>query len=124
MKGLQKSHECGGETMINRLSAILCGLVVIAMMSFVTARAAEAAVPAALCIGNWVNAPCLAAPVKATPAAPRVVPRVVAPRREVHRSKRIARQRVALQKPVRIRVAARTASVCTGNWVNAACATP
>jgi hypothetical protein len=59
--------------------------------------------------------------------APRVASRVVAPRREVHRSKRVARQKIARQKLVPqkvVRVALRTAKVCIGNWVNAACAAP
>jgi hypothetical protein len=72
---------------------------------------------------------------------------VVAPRREVHRSKRVSRQKIVQQKVARqklvqqkvdqqkvvpqkvvqqklVRVAVRTAKVCTGNWVNAACAAP
>jgi hypothetical protein len=118
--------------MFNRLSAVLCGLVIAGMMVLVAAQPARAAVPAGLCIGNWVNAPCVVAEVKLTPAAPRPVQRTVAPRREVHRSKRVARQKVAQQKVAQqkvveqrpVRVAVRTAKVCTGNWVNAACAAP
>jgi hypothetical protein len=119
--------------MINRLSAVLCGLVIAGIMVLATAQSAEAAVPASLCMGNWVNAPCVVAEVKLAPAAPRLVPRaVVAPRREVHRSKRVAQQKAAQQKITQqkvaqqklVRVAARTAKVCTGNWVNAACAAP
>jgi hypothetical protein len=121
--------------MINRLSAILCGLVIMGMMLF--AQSSEAAAPAAQCVGNWVNAPCVVAEETLAPAEPRLVPQAVAPRREVHRSKRAAQrklvnqkaahrkvvqQKVAQQKPVR--VAMRTAKVCTGNWVNAACASP
>jgi len=117
--------------MINRLSAVLCGLVIAGFMVLATGQSAKAAVPASLCIGNWVNAPCMVAAVKLAPAAPRLAQRVVVPRREVHRSKRIARQKVAQkvasqkivqQKPVR--VAVRIAKICTGNWVNAACAAP
>jgi hypothetical protein len=51
----------------------------------------------------------------------------VAPRRETQRSKRAARQKIAQQKVVQqksVRVAIRIAKVCTGNWVNAACAAP
>jgi cell envelope opacity-associated protein A len=118
--------------MINRLSAVLCGLVIAGIMVLATAQSAKAAVPASLCMGNWVNAPCVVAEVKLAPAAPRLVPRVVAPRREVHRSKRVAQQKIAQQKVAQqkiaqqkpVRVAARTAKVCTGNWVNAACAAP
>jgi hypothetical protein len=72
------------------------------------------------------------AEVKLTPAVPRRVSRVIATRREVHRSKRVARQnipqqKIAQQKLVQqklVRVAVRTAKVCTGNWVNSACAAP
>jgi hypothetical protein len=67
------------------------------------------------------------AEVKLAPAAPRLVQRTVAPRREVHRSKRVARQKVAFQKLARQKPArelVRIARVCTGNWVNAACAAP
>jgi cell envelope opacity-associated protein A len=118
--------------MFDRLSAVLCGLVVAGMMIIATAQSAKAAVPASLCMGNWVNAPCVVAEVKLAPAQPRLVPRVVSPRREVHRSKRAARQKVVQQKVVQqkvaqqkpVRVAVRTAKVCTGNWVNAACAAP
>ena len=95
-------------------------------MVLATAQSAKAAVPASVC-RNWVNAPCVVADVKLAPAAPRLVPRVVAPRREVHRSKRVARQKIAQQKVAQqklVRVAVRTAKVCTGNWVNAACAAP
>jgi hypothetical protein len=57
---------------------------------------------------------------------------MVVPRRETQRSKRAARQKVAQQKVVQqkvvqqkwVRVAVRIAKVCTGNWVNAACAAP
>jgi hypothetical protein len=101
-------------------------------MVLATAQSAKAAVPAGLCMGNWVNAPCVVAEMKLAPAAPRVVPRVVAPRREVHRSKRVVQQKIVQQKVGQqkiaqqklVRVAARTAKVCTGNWVNAACAAP
>jgi hypothetical protein len=67
------------------------------------------------------------AEVKLTPAVPRLVSRLIATRRELHRSKRVARQKIAQQKVVQqklVRVAVRTAKVCTGNWVNAACAAP
>ncbi len=64
------------------------------VMVLATAQSAKAAVPANVC-RNWVNAPCVIADVKLAPAAPRLVPRVVAPRREVHRSKRAARQKIA-----------------------------
>ena len=113
--------------MCNRLSAVLCGLVIAGVMVFVAAQPARAAVPASLCIGNWVNAPCVVAEVKLAPAAPRLVQRTVAPRREVHRSKRVARQKVAFRKLARQKPArelVRIARVCTGNWVNAACAAP
>jgi hypothetical protein len=84
-------------------------------------------VPASVCKRNWVNAPCVVAEVKLVPATPRLVSRVVAPRREVHRSKRVAPQKIAQQKVVQqklVRVAVRSAKVCTGNWVNATCAAP
>jgi hypothetical protein len=104
------------------------------------AQSAKTADPASGCKRNWVDAPCMIAEV--TPATPRLVPRVVAPRREVHRNKRVARQKIARQKIARqeiarqrvaqqqvaeqkvVRVAVRIAKVCTGNWVNAACAAP
>jgi ribosomal protein L15E len=60
-------------------------------------------------------------------SAKAAVPRVVAPRREVHRSQRVARQKIAQQKGVQQklpRIAFSPAKVCTGNWVNAACAVP
>jgi hypothetical protein len=64
----------------------------------------------------------------ATPlSAKAAVPRAVAPRREVHRSQRVARQKIAQQKGVQQklpRIAFSPAKVCTGNWVNAACAVP
>jgi len=126
--------------MFNRLSAVLCGLVIMGMLVFV--QSSEAAAPAGQCVGNWVNAPCVVAEEKLAPAEPRLVPQAVAPRRDVHGSKRVAqrklahqkvahrkvahqkvaRQKFAQQKPVR--VAMRTAKICTGNWVNAACAAP
>jgi hypothetical protein len=80
--------------------------------------------------------------LRADGAAPRLSARVVLPRREMNRSKRVARQKIARQKVVQqkvvqqkvvqqkvvqqkvVRVALRTAKVCTGNWVNAACAAP
>jgi hypothetical protein len=118
--------------MIDRLSAVLCGLVIAGIMILGTAQSARAAVPASLCLGNWVNAPCVVAEVKLSPAAPRLLPRVVAPRRELRRNKRVAQQKVAQQRVAQqkvvqqkpLRVAVRTAKVCTGNWVNAACAAP
>jgi hypothetical protein len=67
------------------------------------------------------------ADVNLGPAAPRLVARVVPARRDVHRSKRVSRQKIAQPKVVQqtlARVAVRTAKVCTGNWVNAACAAP
>jgi hypothetical protein len=69
----------------------------------------------------------LATAQSANAAVPASVPRVVPPSREVHRSKRVTRQKIAQQKVVPqkfVRVAIRTAKVCTGNWVNAACAAP
>jgi hypothetical protein len=110
--------------MTNRLSAVLRGLVIAGAMVLATAQSAQAAAPAKLCTGNWVNAPCLVAEVKLAPAAPRMVSQTVAPRREMLRHKRdvLRHKRVARQKLVRI--AARTAKLCTGNWVNAACAAP
>ena len=110
------------------------------IIALADAQSAKAAVPASLCKKNWVNAPCMIA--EAVSAAPRLVPRMVAPRREVHRNKRVARQEIARQKIARqeiaqqrvaqrlvaeqkvVRVAVRIAKVCTGNWVNAACAAP
>jgi hypothetical protein len=114
------------------------------------AQSANTAIPAGVCKRNWANAPCMIAEV--APAAPRLVPRAAAPRREVHRNEHVARQKTARQKIARqkiarqkiarqkvtrhrvaqqqvveqkvVRVAARTAEVCTGNWVNAACAAP
>jgi hypothetical protein len=112
--------------MIDRLSAVLYGLVIAGAVVLATAQSAEAAAPAKWCTGNWVNAPCLVAAMKLAPAAPRMVSRTVmprmvsravAPRREVLRHKRVARQKL-------VRIAARTAKSCTGNWVNAACAAP
>jgi hypothetical protein len=52
---------------------------------------------------------------------------MIAPRRETQRSKRAGRQKIAQQKVAQqklVRVAVRIATVCTGNWVNAACAAP
>ena len=115
------------------------------IIALAAAQSAKTAVPASVCHKNWVNTPCMIA--EAVPAAPRLVPRVVAPRREVHRNKRVARQEIARQKIARqeiarqeiaqqrvaqqqvaeqkvVRVAVRIAKVCTGNWVNAACAAP
>jgi hypothetical protein len=88
------------------------------------------------------------AEVKSAPAAPRLVARVIMR----HSSKQVARQKMARQKVARqkmarqkvaqhkiarqkgppqkviqpklVRVAVNTATVCTGNWVNAACAAP
>ena len=107
------------------------------IMALTAAQSAKTAVPASGCKRNWVNAPCVVGDVKSASTAPRIVPRVVAPRREVQRSKRVSRQKVAQQKVVQqkvvqqkviqqklVRVAVRTAKVCTGNWVNAACAAP
>jgi hypothetical protein len=56
----------------------------------------------------------------------------LAARCDMRGSKRPARQKFALQKiaPQKVvqeksaRVALKTATVCTGNWVNAACAAP
>src|SRR6185503_7517946 len=110
------------------------------IIALTAAQSAKTAVPASVCHKNWVNTPCMIA--EAVPAAPRLVPRVFAPRREVHRNKRVARQEIARQKIARqkiaqqrvaqqqvaeqkvVRVAVRIAKVCTGNWVNAACAAP
>jgi hypothetical protein len=112
------------------------------IMALTAAQSAKTAVPASGCKRNWVNAPCVVGDVKSASTAPRIVPRVVAPRREVQRSKRVSRQKVVLQQVVLqkvvqqkvvqqkvvqqklVRVAVRTAKVCTGNWVNAACAAP
>jgi hypothetical protein len=106
-----------------------------AIVALAAAQSAKPAVPASVCKRNWANAPCTIAEV--VPAAPRLVPRVAAPRREVHRNQRVARQKIARQKIARqrvaqqqvveqkvVRAAVRTAKVCTGNWVNAACAAP
>jgi hypothetical protein len=120
------------------------------IMALAAGQLAKTAVPASECKRNWANAPCMIAEV--APAAPRLVQSVVAPRREVHRNERVARQKIARQKIARqkiarqkiarqkiarqrvaqqqvveqkvVRVAVRTAEVCTGNWVNAACAAP
>ena len=97
------------------------------MMVLATAQSAKAAVPASVCTRNSVKAPCVVAEAESAPAAPRLGPRVVAPRREVHRSKSAARQKITQQKVVQqilVRGARKTAKVCTGNWVNAACAAP
>ena len=91
-------------------------------MALATALSAKAGVLANMCTRNPVNAPCAAAKAKPDPSAPRLMPR-----REVHRSQRVARQKIAQQKGVQqklLRVAVSTAKVCTGNWVNAACAVP
>src|SRR5262245_40913494 len=106
-----------------------------AIVTLAAAQSVKTAVPASGCKRNWANAPCTIAEV--TPAAPRPIPRVAAPRREMHRDERVARQKNARQKNARqriiqqqvvepkvVRVAVRTAKVCTGNWVNAACAAP
>src|SRR5262245_38299295 len=90
------------------------------------AQSTKTAVPASACKRNWVNAPCTIAEV--APAAPSFVPRVVVPRPEVHRKERVVRQKIARQKNARqrvaqqqvieqkmVRVAVRTAKVCTGN---------
>jgi hypothetical protein len=117
------------------------------IMALAATQSANTAVPASGCKRYWVNAPCVVGDVKSASTAPRIVPRVVAPRREVHRSKRVSRQKIVQQKVARqklvqqkvdqqkvvpqkvvqqklVRVAVRTAKVCTGNWVNAACAAP
>jgi hypothetical protein len=68
----------------------------------------------------------LAAPLSARSAV-RLMPREAAPRREAIRSQRAARQKAVAEKDVQqkaLRVAVTTARVCTGNWVNAACAVP
>jgi hypothetical protein len=101
-------------------------------MGLATAQSAKTAVPASVCVRNWLNAPCVVAAVKSGPATPRLRPRLLATRREVQRSKRVAqqktaRQKIAEQKVVQqklVRIAVRTAKICTGNWVNAACAAP
>ena len=130
---------------MQRYSEILRGRHKRVIIALAAAQSAKTAVPASVCHKNWVNAPCMIA--EAVPAAPRRVPRVVAPRREVHRNKRVARQEIARQKIAQqkiarqeiaqqrvaqqqvaeqkaVRVAVRIAKVCTGNWVNAACAAP
>jgi hypothetical protein len=114
---LTTSSGIGGETMINRLSRILFGLVVAAGLGIAAVPSAQATASVRQCIGNWVNAPCVAPETQAAPVAPRVFVRVASPRRELHRQKTLAQRKL-------IRVAARTATVCTGNWVNAACAAP
>ena len=129
--------------MIKRLSAVVFGLVIAGGSDLRSAPSAQASpkAPAPVrCIGNWVNAPCIETRGKGADdgiprryagrcnrvslqprvAAPRVAaPRVAkrAPRRALHRSKPAAQRKL-------IRVAARTAKECTGNWVNAACASP
>jgi hypothetical protein len=67
----------------------------------------------------------LATPLAAKAAVARVLART--PNHAVRRSHRAARQKIAPEKDVEqkvVRVAVRTAKVCTGNWVNAACAAP
>jgi hypothetical protein len=118
--------------MIKRLSAVVFGLVIAGWLGLATAPSAQASAQVSApvrCIGNWVNAPCIGPEAKAptmasrvvTPvAAPRVAaPRVAkrAPRRALHRSKPAAQRKL-------IQLAARAAKECTGNWVNAACASP
>jgi hypothetical protein len=103
--------------MIKRLSGMVFGLVIASGLGLATAPSAQATVPLRQCIGNWVNAPCLGPEAKAVPVAPRVVLRAAAPRRERHRPKPVAQRKL-------VHLAARTATVCTGNWVNAACAAP
>jgi len=111
-----------------------------ARVALATAQSAKAAVPASVCKTNWVNAPCTIAEV--APAAPRLMRRVVAPRRDVPRKEGGTRQKTARQKTARqkinrrpvaqqqvveqkvVKAVVRTAKVCTGNWVNAACAAP
>src|SRR5262245_18780467 len=98
-----------------------------AMMILATAQSTKAAVPASVCMRNLVHTACVVPEVKLAAAAPRLVPRVVTPRREAYPSKRIGRQKIARQKIVQqklVRIAARTAKVCIGNWVNAACGAP
>ena len=68
----------------------------------------------------------LATPLTAR-AAVRLMPREAAPRRAGHRSQRPVRPKAVAEKNVQqkaLRVAVTTAKVCTGNWVNAACAVP
>jgi hypothetical protein len=119
--------------MIKRLSAVVFGLVIAGGLGLAMAPSAQASAEATApvrCIGNWVNAPCIGPEAKAPTMASRVVtpvaqprvaqPRVTerAPRRVLHRSKPAAQRKL-------IRMAARTAArECTGNWVNAACASP
>src|SRR5262245_30122027 len=107
-----------------------------AVVALAAGQSAKRAVPASVCKKNWVNAPCTIAEV--APAAPRLVRRVVAPRRDVPRKEVGTRQKTARQKinrwpvaeqqvieqKVVVKAAVRTAKVCTGNWVNAACAAP
>jgi|SoiMethySBSTD1v2_1073268.scaffolds.fasta_scaffold299113_2 hypothetical protein len=60
-------------------------------------------------------------------AVVRLMRREAVRRREGHRAQRPARQNAVMEKTVQqkaLRVAVTTAKVCTGNWVNAACAVP
>ena len=98
-------------------------------------QSAKTRVPASVCKRSWVKAPCTIAGV--TAAAPRPIPRVAAPRRVEPRKEGGTRQKAARQeinrRPVAqqqaveqkvVKAVVRTAKVCTGNWVNAACAAP
>src|SRR5262245_52156692 len=114
---LKASSETGGETMIKRLSGVLLGLVVAAGIMLATAPSAHATAPATLCIGNWVNAPCVRPVPQAKPVAKRIIVRAEPARRQLHRQEPLVQRKL-------IRLAARTAKVCIGNWVNAACAAP
>jgi len=103
--------------MFKRLSAMVFGLVIAGGLGLATAPSAQATVPLRQCTGNWVNAPCPGPEAKAAPVAPRLAFRSPAPRRERHRPKPVAQRKL-------VHLAARTAAVCTGNWVNGACAAP
>jgi hypothetical protein len=91
-------------------------------MVLATARAAKAAVSAAVCTGKGINEPCVVAEVTLAPVASHDA----ASRREVRR-KRIALRKPAQQKLVQqklVQLVVRIAKTCNGNWVNAACAAP
>ena len=115
--------------MITRLSGVVFGLVIAGGLAIATApsvqASAQAMAPARQCIGNWVNAPCIAPEAKAPTMASRVVMPAAARRVEARPSRRVLhRSKPAVAQRKLIHVAARIAKECTGNWVNAACATP
>ena len=115
------------------------------IIALAAAQSAKTAVPASVChkklgqraLYDCGGGPCRAASCAARGcAAPRGAPKQTCRSAEIARQKiarqKIARQEIAQQRVAQqqvaeqkvVRVAVRIAKVCTGNWVNAACAAP